>query len=104
MFAAAIVAVTTLIAVIPYREARASARRRSSLASVARGMRALARDPRLIGVTLTCMILVSVQQTMNAFVTVTGVTMRRRLAGGRRAGVRVRAGRRGRRAGSAGVS
>jgi MFS family permease len=38
-------------------------------------MRTLARDPRLIGVTLTCMILVSVQLAMNAFITVTGVSI-----------------------------
>ncbi len=38
-----------------------------------RGMRVLARDPRLIAVTLTSMVLVSVQLAMNAFVTVTGV-------------------------------
>jgi MFS family permease len=72
-FAAAVVAVTTVIAVIGYRESADGRAPSATLASVARGMRALARDPRLIGVTLTCMILVSVQLAMNAFLTVTGV-------------------------------
>lgn len=74
VYAAVIVLVTTLIAVVPYREAREVHAGSTSLRSVARGMRTLARDPRLIGVTLTCMVLSGVQQTMNAFVTVTGVT------------------------------
>jgi MFS family permease len=74
-FAAAVVAITTLIAVVLYREAPDSRDETTSFASVARGMRTLARDPRLIGVTLTCMILSGVQQIMNAFVTVTGVTV-----------------------------
>ncbi|MBV8581172.1 MAG: MFS transporter [Candidatus Eremiobacteraeota bacterium] len=73
VYAALVIAVTTLIAVIPYREARDQRTPSASLASITRGMRTLARDPRLIGVTLTCMILVSVQLAMNAFVTVTGV-------------------------------
>jgi ACS family hexuronate transporter-like MFS transporter len=73
VFAAAIVAITTFIAVALYREAGGARSESMSLASIARGMRTLARDPRLIGVTLTCMTLVSVQLAMNAFVTVTGV-------------------------------
>ena len=36
-------------------------------------MQRLARDPRLIAVTLTCMALVSVQLAMNGFLTVTAV-------------------------------
>jgi MFS family permease len=75
VFAAVIVAVTTLIAFLGYREARDGRAPSATLASVARGMRTLARDPRLIGVTLTCMILVSTQLAMNAFVTVTGVAI-----------------------------
>jgi ACS family hexuronate transporter-like MFS transporter len=75
VFAAAIVAITTFIAVGWYREAGGARSESMSLASIARGMRTLARDPRLIGVTLTCMTLVSVQLAMNAFVTVTGVAI-----------------------------
>jgi MFS family permease len=72
-FAAAIVAITTLIAFAFYREQRDDGAPAATLASVVRGMRTLARDPRLIGVTLTCMVLVSAQAAMNAFLTVTGV-------------------------------
>ncbi len=75
VYAAAITLITTLIAVVPYREAREVTAGDSSLRALARGMRMLARDPRMIGVTLTCMILSGLQQTMNAFVTVTGVTI-----------------------------
>ena len=74
-FAAAIVAATTLIAYAGYREQRDDGAPAITLASVVRGMHALARDPRLIGVTLTCMILVSAQAAMNAFLTVTGVAV-----------------------------
>jgi MFS transporter, ACS family, aldohexuronate transporter len=74
-FAAVIVAVTTLIAYIGYREQRDDAAPATTLGSVVRGMRTLARDPRLIGVTLTCMVLVSAQSALNAFFTVTGVAV-----------------------------
>jgi MFS family permease len=75
VFAAVVVIVSTLIAVLGYREAEDARAPSATLASLARGMHALARDPRLIGVTLTCMILVSVQLAMNAFLTVTGVVV-----------------------------
>ena len=75
VFAAAIVALTTLIAYLPYREVRDDGAPAATLGSVARGMQTLARDPRLIGVTLTCMILVSVQLALNAFLTITGVVI-----------------------------
>ncbi|HEX3465790.1 MAG TPA: MFS transporter [Candidatus Elarobacter sp.] len=75
VFAAVIVIVSTLIAVLGYREAEEGRAPSASLASLARGMRTLARDPRLVGVTLTCMILVGVQLAMNAFLTVTGVAV-----------------------------
>jgi MFS family permease len=75
VFAAAIVAVTTLIAYVGYREQRDDGAPATTLGSVVRGMHALARDPRLIGVTLTCMVLVSVQSALNAFFTVTGVAV-----------------------------
>jgi len=74
-FAAAIVAVTTLIAFAGYRELRDDAAPRLTLGSMMRGMHTLARDPRLIAVTLTCMILVSAQAALNAFLTVTGVAV-----------------------------
>ncbi|MDQ6925833.1 MAG: MFS transporter [Candidatus Eremiobacteraeota bacterium] len=74
-FAAVIVAVTTLIAYVGYREQRDDSAPATTLASVLRGMRTLARDPRLIGVTLTCMILVSAQSGLNAFFTITGVAV-----------------------------
>ena len=75
VFAAAIVAVTTLIAYAGYREQRDDGAPSATLGSVMRGMRTLARDPRLIGVALTCMVLVSAQVAMNAFLTVTGVAV-----------------------------
>src|SRR5437660_302596 len=56
VFAAAVVAASTLVAVLLYREAPDSRAGSASFASVARGMRTLARDPRLTGVTLTCMV------------------------------------------------
>jgi len=73
LYAAVITLVTTLIAVVPYREGEREAG--LSSASILRGMRALARDPRMIGVTLTCMVLSGIQQTMNAFITVTAVVL-----------------------------
>ena len=73
LYAAVITLATTLIAVLPYREAEREAG--LSSASIVAGMRTLARDPRLIGVTLTCMVLSGIQQIMNAFVTVTAVTL-----------------------------
>lgn len=75
VFAAALVIVTTLIAYLGYRESRDDDAPQASFRRLARGMHTLARDPRLIGVTATCMILVSVQVAMNAFLTVTGVSV-----------------------------
>ncbi len=75
VFAAVLVAVPTLIAYYGYREARDEAAAPRSTATLLRGMRVLARDPRLVGVSLTCMVLVSVQTAMNAFVTVSAVTV-----------------------------
>ena len=74
-FGAAIVAITTAITYFGYRESADANGPPSSTASLVRGMRVLARDPRLIAVTLTCMILVSTQLAMNAFLTVTGVVV-----------------------------
>jgi sugar phosphate permease len=74
-FAAALVAIPSAIAYFGYRATRDESAVSASLASVARGMRVLARDPRLLAVTLTCMILVGAQLAMNAFVTITAVTV-----------------------------
>lgn len=72
---AVLVAVPTVLAYAGYEEAPAgvAAGPPPRTRELLRGMRALARDPRLIAVTVTSMILVSVQLAMNAFVTVTGV-------------------------------
>lgn len=75
VFAAVLVAIPTLIAYAGYREARDDAGPAQSFAALLRGMRVLARDPRLIAVTLTCMILISAQLAMNVFVTVTAVAV-----------------------------
>jgi MFS family permease len=75
VFAAVVVAVPTLIAYFGYREARDESAPPATLASVARGMRDLIRDPRLIAVTLTCILLVGTQSAMNAFLTVTAVVV-----------------------------
>jgi sugar phosphate permease len=74
-FAAVLVAVPSVIAYFGYREAREVSAPSMTLASVARGMRVLVRDPRLLAVTSTCMILVAAQLAMNAFVTITAVTV-----------------------------
>lgn len=73
--AAALVALPTLIAYASYREARDEAAPPQSTRTLLRGMRVLARDPRLVGISLTCMVLVSVQTAVNAFVTVSAVTV-----------------------------
>jgi len=73
VYAAIVTLLTTLIAVVPYHEGQRE--RGVSSRSILRGMRTLARDPRLIGVTLTCMVLSGIQQTMNAFITVTAVVV-----------------------------
>ena len=74
-FAALLVAIPSATAFALYREARDEDAVVVSLRSVARGMKVLARDPRLIGVTLTCMLLSACQFVMSAFLTVTAVTV-----------------------------
>jgi MFS family permease len=74
-YVAVLVAIPSIIAFVGYRETRDESAPSASLASVAAGMRALIRDPRLLAVTLTCMILVAAQLAMNAFVTITAVTV-----------------------------
>ncbi len=73
LVAAAIVVITTATACIFYREAVADRPPPSRFTEVLAGMRRLARDPRLIATTLTCMALVNAQLAMNGFLTVTAV-------------------------------
>ncbi|HZO93729.1 MAG TPA: MFS transporter [Candidatus Baltobacteraceae bacterium] len=72
---ALLVAVPTLFAYAFYEDAPSAANGAAPprVRDLLRGMTTLARDPRLIAVTVTSMVLVSVQLAMNAFVTVTGV-------------------------------
>jgi len=75
-FAAVFVALPSGLAFALYRESRDDGTR-SSLSSVAQGMKVLLRDPRLIAVTLTCMLLSAGQFIMNAFLTITATTVAR---------------------------
>jgi ACS family hexuronate transporter-like MFS transporter len=76
-FAALFVALPSGLAFTFYRESRDDGSPRSSLSSVAGGMRVLLRDRRLIAVTLTCMALSANQFVMNAFLTITATTVAR---------------------------
>jgi MFS family permease len=73
LVAAALVAAPTILACIGYHEAPGDRPPPSTFREVAGGMRGLARDPRLIAVTLTCMALVIGQLAMNGFLTVTAI-------------------------------
>jgi MFS transporter, ACS family, aldohexuronate transporter len=73
LVAAALVVITTAIACIGYREAAGDRPPPSRFRDVLAGMRRLARDPRLIAVTLTCMALVNGQLALNGFLTITAV-------------------------------
>jgi MFS family permease len=73
LVAAVLVAAPTALACIAYREAPGDRPPPSRFREVVAGMRRLARDPRLIAVTLTCMTLVVAQLAMNGFLTVTAV-------------------------------
>jgi ACS family hexuronate transporter-like MFS transporter len=75
VFAALLVALPSGMAIALYRESRAGGTAPVTLVSVARGMQVLLRDPRLIGVTLTCMLLSASQFVMNAFLTITAVNV-----------------------------
>jgi len=74
-FAALLVALPSAVAFLLYREVRDDRTVRVTLKSVARGMQTLMRDPRLIGVTLTCMLLSATQFILNAFLTITAVAV-----------------------------
>ncbi len=73
LVAAVLVVVSTATAVIFYREAAGDRPPPSRFAEVLAGMHRLARDPKLIATTLTCMALVNGQLAMNGFLTVTAV-------------------------------
>jgi MFS family permease len=73
LVAAVLVIVSTATACIFYREAAGDRPPPSRFKEVLAGMRRLARDPRLIATTLTCMALVNGQLAMNGFLTVTAV-------------------------------
>jgi ACS family hexuronate transporter-like MFS transporter len=73
---AVLIAVPTLTVWIVYREPRdAQPHAARSFLTILREMPALARDPRLIAVAATAITLVSLQQAMNGFLTVTNVTV-----------------------------
>ena len=72
-FSAVLIAVTSGAAYLLYRESADDAGAPQSFRDIARGMRTLARDPRLIAVTLTCMLLSGTQFVVAGFLTVTAV-------------------------------
>jgi MFS family permease len=73
LVAAALVVVSTAAAVVFYREPAIERPAAVRFAEVLAGMRTLARDPRLIATTLTCLALVNAQLAMNGFLTITAV-------------------------------
>jgi sugar phosphate permease len=73
LVAAVLVALPSALVVFAYRESAADRPPPSTLAQMAGGMQRLARDPRLIVVTLTCMSLVVGQLALNGFLTVTAI-------------------------------
>jgi ACS family hexuronate transporter-like MFS transporter len=75
VFAALLVALPSAIALALYRQSRDSGTARATLASVARGMKSLLHDPRLVAVTLTCMLLSVSQFIVNGFLTITAVNV-----------------------------
>jgi MFS family permease len=75
VFSALLIAITNGAAFLLYREAKDETSAPASLAGVMRGMQTLARDPRLIAITLTCMLLSATQFICNAFVTITAVSV-----------------------------
>ncbi len=74
--AAVLVAVPAAITLLVYREPPlARPRGHQSFAQILRELPALARDPRLLAVAGTAIVLVSLQQAMNGFLTVTNVNV-----------------------------
>ena len=74
LFATAIiVAVSTAAACLLYRDAPVDRPPLVNMRELLAGMRRLARDPRLVAVTLTCMVLVNTQIAANSFLTLTAI-------------------------------
>jgi MFS family permease len=73
LVAAALVAVLTVIAVAGYRDRSAERPAPVRSRDVWRGMGVLVRDPRVIAVTLTSMVLINAQLALNGFLTVTAI-------------------------------
>ncbi len=77
VFAAVLVAVPSGIAYVLYQQASDGGRERRPAEPIARGLRILIRNPRLIGVTLTCMLLSACQFVLNGFLTITALNVAR---------------------------
>jgi ACS family hexuronate transporter-like MFS transporter len=75
VYAALLVAVPTLCAFFGYRGAKDDAPSSLTFAAVGRGMRELVREPRVLALMATCMVLVGSQVAMNAFVAITAVNV-----------------------------
>lgn len=73
LVAAALIVIATGTACFFYREVAGDRPAPGRFADVLAGMGRLARDPRMIATTLTCMVLVNGQLAMNGFLTVTAV-------------------------------
>jgi MFS family permease len=71
--AALIIAILTLVAVLGYRERAVDRPAPVRSREVWRGMAVLVRDPRVIAVTLTSMVLINAQLALNGFLTVTAI-------------------------------
>ncbi|HEY4440515.1 MAG TPA: MFS transporter [Candidatus Elarobacter sp.] len=73
IFAAVLVALTSGAAFLLYRESGEDRGAKQTLPDIARAMGILARDPRLVAVTLTCMLLSGTQFVIAGFLTITAV-------------------------------
>ena len=71
--ASALVIVPAVVVFTAYRESGAERPAPSRKRDIARGMAELALDPRLIAVTIPCMVLVNVQLALNGFLTITAI-------------------------------
>jgi sugar phosphate permease len=75
IYGAIVLLIPAIVAYVSYPGSPGGDRTPQSIGMLLRGMRALAGDRQLLGVTVTCMTLVSIQQALNAFLTVTAVTV-----------------------------
>jgi MFS family permease len=71
--AALLVIVPAVVVFVAYRESGAERPPPSRKRDIARGMAELALDPRLIAVTIPCILLVNVQLALNGFLTITAI-------------------------------